>query len=99
MPGLTKSTYWESEANVFLKFKSNITFSGIPELKLEIDSENFMHYDERMWIESMPDFDRAKMRKALCTLTPREEAIIRVRFGIDSDPKTLAKIGMDFGVG
>jgi RNA polymerase primary sigma factor len=40
-----------------------------------------------------------KTRKALGTLTPREEKIIRMRFGIgESHAHTLEEVGQDFGV-
>jgi RNA polymerase primary sigma factor len=38
-------------------------------------------------------------RKVLATLTPREEKILRMRFGIgESHAHTLKEVGLDFGV-
>lgn len=40
-----------------------------------------------------------KIRKALSTLTPREETVIRLRYGIDDNkPKTLEEVGEIFNV-
>ncbi len=37
--------------------------------------------------------------KALCGLTPREERVLRMRFGLDgSEPMTLEEVGKAFGV-
>ena len=39
------------------------------------------------------------VRRALATLTPREQTVIRARFGMDGeDPRTLREIGDEFGV-
>jgi RNA polymerase primary sigma factor len=38
------------------------------------------------------------VHKILSTLTPREEAILRLRFGLDGDEHTLMEIGERFGV-
>ena len=51
-----------------------------------------------MWIETIPDYNREGLLRVLRILSPREEAIVRSRFGIDSDPKTLAATGEDFGI-
>jgi len=38
-------------------------------------------------------------KKVLASLTPREEAILRIHFGIgDNDPQSLRKIGKKFSV-
>ncbi len=43
---------------------------------------------------------RDAINRLLTTLTPREQMVIRLRFGFDSsEEKTLAEIGADFGVG
>ena len=40
-----------------------------------------------------------KTRNVLATLTPREEKILRMRFGIgESHPHTLEEVGQDFGI-
>ncbi len=40
-----------------------------------------------------------RTRKALATLTPREEEVLRLRFGIDEhDTRSLESIGRDFGL-
>jgi RNA polymerase primary sigma factor len=49
------------------------------------------------------DLDTAQLhgrtRKALATLTPREEEVLRLRFGIDEhDTRSLESIGGDFGL-
>ncbi len=42
---------------------------------------------------------KEKLNKILCTLTPREEKIIRKRFGIgEDDPCSLGEVGMEFYV-
>ena len=41
---------------------------------------------------------RSAVERALSTLTPRQETVLRARFGIDSDERTLADIGDELGV-
>jgi RNA polymerase primary sigma factor len=42
---------------------------------------------------------KEQVRKALATLTPREEKVIRMRFGIDEKSDyTLEEVGQDFDV-
>jgi RNA polymerase primary sigma factor len=38
------------------------------------------------------------IRDVIKTLEPREQAILRARFGLDGDEKTLEEVGEDFGV-
>ena len=40
-----------------------------------------------------------QINQALKSLTPREEKVIRLRFGLDAGrPRTLEEVGRDFGV-
>ena len=42
---------------------------------------------------------RDSLEKALCTLTPREQNVLRLRFGLDDGrPRTLEEIGEEYGV-
>lgn len=46
------------------------------------------------------DEARQEIRRALATLAPREEKVLRMRFGLDNDDEmTLRQIGDDFEVG
>ena len=42
---------------------------------------------------------KEQTRKVLATLTPRQERVLRLRFGIDENADhTLEEVGQDFGV-
>lgn len=42
---------------------------------------------------------REEIEKVLQTLTPREEKVIRLRYGLDDNrPRTLEEVGKEFGV-
>lgn len=43
-------------------------------------------------------YTEEKMRNALASLTPREEQIIRYRFGVDERQRTLREVGDICGV-
>jgi len=49
-----------------------------------------------------PEPNRGELIKginlALSTLTPREENILRMKFGLDEEPKTLKECGDEFGI-
>ena len=50
---------------------------------------------EAMVVEAL----RSRVRRVLATLTPREEEVLRLRFGIDKfETKSLEKIGQDFSL-
>jgi RNA polymerase primary sigma factor len=52
-----------------------------------------------MWVETTPertDFD--SLYKILKTIMPREAHILSERFGLYSEPKTYAEIGLECGV-
>ena len=41
-------------------------------------------------------YDMSKVPKMLLTLTPKEERVIRLRFGIGDKAHTLAEVGKEF---
>ena len=45
------------------------------------------------------DEESQEVRKVLATLTPREEKVIRMRFGIEEEEEyTLEEVGQNFGL-
>ena len=56
------------------------------------DTLNPLEYTENM-------IYREEIEKVLQTLTPREEKVIRLRYGLDDNrPRTLEEVGKEFGV-
>ncbi|CCQ90906.1 RNA polymerase sigma factor [Nitrospina gracilis 3/211] len=59
-----------------------------------LENPNYIPYDDQI----MRDTLRKKIDDLLHHLSPREEKIIRMRFGFDGDPKTLEEIGQAMGL-
>lgn len=54
-----------------------------------LENLNYIPYDEQILQTAL----KTKIREMLKDLTPREEAILRMRFGFDGEPATLEEIG------
>ena len=69
-----------------------------------IQLDNFIgcepSYDQFQIEQDLVDKDQVikRLHECLSSLTPREERIIRMRFGINGDAKTLEEISKQFGV-
>jgi RNA polymerase primary sigma factor len=49
--------------------------------------------------EVMNDSDKALMKEVFATLSPREQRVLSLRFGLENDnPKTLEEIGVEYGL-
>ncbi|MDH3627855.1 MAG: RNA polymerase sigma factor RpoD/SigA [Acidobacteriota bacterium] len=82
--------------NLLLVADENISLSAV------IDEEHDFHLSDKIEQETMPSADfvllrnslKTLLRNALTELDPKEERVVRQRFGLDgSDPKTLKEIG------
>ena len=62
--------------------------------------ESFETLEETYEMDEVPNFEtKYLIAKALSTLTPREERVIRMRFGIGMDTDyTLKEVGQQFSV-
>ena len=70
---------------------------------LEIDSQQFISYNDKLLIENIVDcspldINKDNISRVLATLTPREESVIRQRFGFDGCEMALNDIGEIEGV-
>ena len=75
----------------FIAYEEPINDNGESEIDLAIDNES-LSIEE--WIEQR-DL-RSSIETALHTLTPREEKVIRLRFGLDDGrPRLLEEVGRD----
>jgi RNA polymerase primary sigma factor len=59
-----------------------------------LESPNYIPYDDQIFIASLRD----KTEEMLKALSPREESILRMRFGFGGDPMTLESIGKTIGL-
>jgi RNA polymerase primary sigma factor len=59
-----------------------------------LESPNYIPYDDQIFISSLKE----KTNEMLKELLPREEAILRMRFGFGGDPMTLESIGKAIGL-
>ena len=96
--------YWATTVTLIAKALKVDEFDLFPQhlwdkrqntFELEIDSENMIEFNENKYIE---DNTRIEFGKALASLEPREEEIIKERFGFDSEQKTYREISERFGV-
>lgn len=90
---------------IYKAIKKGVEYETNPDLTFAI-SFNEMTPDEfeaatytiEPYIENKPVI-REQINLALKTLLPREEKVIRLRFGLDDGrPRTLEEVGRDFGV-
>lgn len=70
---------------------------------VEIDTVDMISFDDRLELSCLTDeneYDKEGLHKILATLSPREEAIIRLRYGFDdgSIGETYESIGEKMGV-
>lgn len=86
----------EEVNNLLQVADANISLSQV------IDEEHDFHLSDKLEQETMPSADlvllrnslRGLLRTALTELEPKEERVVRLRFGLDGgDPKTLKEIG------
>ncbi|MBJ94899.1 MAG: RNA polymerase sigma factor RpoD [Rickettsiales bacterium] len=78
-----------------LSLESPIGDEGDARLKDFIPAEGVEEPGEAMMREALQN----RMKKALATLTPREEQVLRMRFGLDNFvTHSLEQIGRDFGL-
>ena len=67
-------------------------FEGVSASEAAKDPTVCLEYTENM-------IYREEIEKVLQTLTPREEKVIRLRYGLDDNrPRTLEEVGKEFGV-
>jgi len=59
-----------------------------------LESPGTIPYDDQIMQESL----KTKIDQMLKGLSPREEKILRLRFGFEDDPKTLEEIGKNLGL-
>jgi RNA polymerase primary sigma factor len=59
-----------------------------------LESPDYIPYDDQVFISSL----REKTEEMLKALSPREESILRMRFGFGGDPMTLESIGKVIGL-
>lgn len=59
-----------------------------------LENPNYIPYDDQIMQETL----KKKIDDMLHHLSPREEKIIRLRFGFDGDPRTLEEIGEEMGL-
>lgn len=59
-----------------------------------LESPETIPYDDQIMQESL----KTKIDQMLKGLSPREEKILRLRFGFEDDPKTLEEIGKNLGL-
>ena len=93
----TKMAVTVEEVNNLLQVSDdNISLSAI------IDEEHDFHLSDKLEQETIPAADlvllktslKGLLRNALTELDPKEEKVLRLRFGLDgTDPKTLKEIG------
>jgi len=83
-------------SNLLQVSDDNISLSAV------IDEEHDFHLSDKLEQETIPAADlvmlknslRGLLRNALTELDPKEERVLRLRFGLDgTDPKTLKEIG------
>jgi RNA polymerase sigma factor (sigma-70 family) len=87
-------TFYEAFPETSYEAKDNNTFS------MEIESNNILSFDEKKYLpmkEFSDYYDFGLLIKTLKTLTPREETVIRGRFGIDGEEETLEIIAKKLG--
>ncbi len=59
-----------------------------------LESPDYIPYDDQIFVSSL----REKTEEMLKALSPREESILRMRFGFGGDPMTLESIGKAIGL-
>jgi RNA polymerase sigma factor (sigma-70 family) len=71
--------------------------------QLELDSAEMISYNDNRYLEPLyenriMEFDKNIILKLLATLTPREEAVIRARYGLNQTEKTFEQIAEMFNL-
>lgn len=90
----------EQIENIFRAYRSHLSLNaplGENEDTRYLDlleNPNYIPYDEQILQSALTK----KIREMLKGLSPREEKILRMRFGFDGEPKTLEKVGKEIGL-